>query len=221
MSGVMTENEEIKEKNAPTDNNVEENEAPSEIEDRLHDEEMEIKFQDDLSNDGNLEDQTELDNFEDNALVDHQIMDTIQSEEEDYEFRKIQGHYWEDGILMFIVELTSGKTYDVPFSLIKKDRPIETAKHIKYEVVDNKRGGRYEQWAKKILVRAQRVIRRLHRHYNISRTLRLDTYKEIKMRKLSKNQQNKRKKNRAKFGIEVPNNVRHVLLLDRKNGNKA
>ena len=221
LDSPSEKDEEIKAKDAPTDNNVEENEAPSEIDDILYNGEMEIKFQDDLSNDGNLEDQTESDNFEDNGLVDHQIMDTIQSEEEDYEFRKIQGHYWDDGILMFIVELTSGKTYDVPFSLIKKDRPIETAKHIKYEVVDNKRGGRYEQWAKKILVRAQRVIRRLHRHHNISRTLRLDTYKKIKMRKLSKNQQNKRKKNRMKFGIEVPNNVRHALLLDRKNGNKA
>ena len=49
--------------------------------DILYNGEMEIKFQDDLSNDGNLEDQTESDNFEDNGLVDHQIMDTIQSEE--------------------------------------------------------------------------------------------------------------------------------------------
>ena len=184
----------------------------------LHNGELEIEFQDDLlQNNENVSEG----HFEDDALVDQQIADTLQSEEEDYEFRNIQGHYWKDGTLMFIVELTSGKTYDVPFWLLKKDRPIETAKHIRHKVVENKRGGRYEQWAKEVLMRAQRIIRRLHRHHNISRTMRLDAYKEIKMRRLSKNQQNKRKKNRMKFGIEVPNNVRHALLLDRKNGNKA
>ena len=122
---------------------------------------------------------------------------------------------------MFTVELTSGKSYEVPFSLLKKDRPIETANHIKHEVVERKRGERYSQWAKKILIRAQRVILRLHRHHNISRILRTDPYHHIRIRRLSKNQRSLKKKGKIKFGIEVPNNVKHALLLDRRNGNNA
>ena len=36
-----------------------------------------------------------------------------------------------------------------------------------------------------------------------------------------KSQRNSKKKNIVKFGIEVPNNVCHALLLDKKNGNNA
>ena len=61
----------------------------------------------------------------------------------------------------------------------------------------------------------------MQNHHNIARTLRLDSYKQMKIRRLSKNQRNLKKKDRVKFGIEVPNNVRHALLLDKKNGNNA
>ena len=88
-------------------------------------------------------------------------------------------------------------------------------------MAEHKRNGKYSQWSKKILTRAQRIIRRLHRHYNIERTQRLFDIKEIKIRRLSKNQRNSKKKNRVKFSIEVPNNVRRALLLDKKNGNNA
>ena len=180
---------------------------------------IEVIFDDDaLTNNDNT---SETETFEDDALVDQQIDDTLEANEEDYEFRRIQGHHWKDGVLIFTVELTSGKIFDVPFSLLKKDRPIETAKHIKYEVVENKRGGRYGQWAKNILARAQNVIRRSRFHNNIGRTLRLDSYHNITIRRISKNQRIMKKKNRVKFGIEVPNNVRHALSLDKKSGNNA
>ena len=65
--------------------------------------------------------------------------------------------------------------------MLKKDRPIETARYIKNHVVECKQNGKDGQWSKKILTRAQRIIRRLHRHYNIERTQRLFNMKEIKI----------------------------------------
>ena len=70
-------------------------------------------------------------------------------------------------MLVFNVVLGSGKDSDVPYSLIKKDRPIETAKFIRNNVVESECGGKYETWAKKILVRSQRTICRLSRYHNI------------------------------------------------------
>ena len=222
------ENKENEDQQIHTDNEAEVPSEESETEDdeatsnntsNIYDDGIEITFQDDILDDEKDENPNE--SFEDDALVDQQIIDTVEATEEDYEFQNIKGHHWNDGVLMFTVQLTSGKTCDVPFALLKKDRPIETAKHIKYEVVESNRGGRYGQWAKKVLKRAQRVIRRMQNHHNIARTLRLDSYKQMKIRRLSKNQRNLKKKDRVKFGIEVPNNVRHALLLDKKNGNNA
>ena len=41
-----------------------------------------------------------------------------------------------------------GLKFEVPFSMLKKDRPIETAQYIGREVVEKKRGGKYETWSK-------------------------------------------------------------------------
>ena len=76
-------------------------------------------------------------------------------------------------MLILEIELQSGKTYKVPFNVIKIDCPIEVSKYIKNKVVENRRGGKYNTWAKKILVRAQRTIRRLKRIHNISKLTRL------------------------------------------------
>ena len=74
--------------------------------------------------------------------------------------------------MVFNVVLGSGKDFDTPFSLIKKDKPIETAKFIRNSIVESERGGKYETWAKKILVRSQRNIRRLRRYHNIDGIMR-------------------------------------------------
>jgi len=76
--------------------------------------------------------------------VDQQIENTLNADEEDYEFHLLlHEHHWDNGILTFTVELTSGKSYNVSFSLLKKDRPIEVARYIKNKVAENKRGGKY------------------------------------------------------------------------------
>ena len=71
------------------------------------------------------------------------------------------------------------------------------------------------------MTRAQRIIRRMNRHNNIGRTMRLQLCKEMKVRRISKNQRTLKNKNRTKFGITVSNNVRHALLLDKQNNNQA
>ena len=124
-------------------------------------------------------------------------------------------------MLILDVMLTSGKNYEIPFNVIKKDRPIETAKFIRDNVVESKRGGRYNQWAKKVIKQSERTIRRLSRYHNIDKVIRMRKNSIITMnlRRMSKNTRNKKIVNREKFGIKIPNNVREALILDRINKN--
>ena len=71
---------------------------------------------------------------------------------------------------MLTIELESGKTFKSPFATIKKYRPIEAATYIKNHVIEQSRNGKYNTWAKKILVRSQRMIRRMKRSYNIAQS---------------------------------------------------
>ena len=148
-----------------------------------------------------------------------QILETIENTEEDYEFQNIISHRWNDGILLFQVQLTSGKTFEISFKELKSDRPLEVAKYIRKEVVEEKRGGPHEIWAKKIITNANRTIRRLSRHYNIDRYIRLRSTKNITIRRISRNKRNESMTNREKFGIRIPNNVKEALTLDRINNN--
>ena len=59
----------------------------------------------------------------------------------------------------------------------------------------------------------------MQRYYCIDRINRLEQKKQIKMRRLSRNKINERKKQRTKFGIKVPNSVKEALLLDSQNKN--
>ena len=163
-----------------------------------------------------------IENSEDEAdlsLVGEEISNTLNAEEEDYEFRSINAHRWTDGIILFTIELESGKTFEVPFSVIKKDRPIELAKYIKNNVTEAKRGGKYNTWAKKILIRAQRIIKRVRRSHNISRINRIYKLKQIKVNRISQNKRNEKKGLRTKFGFKVPRNVKEALLFDKENNN--
>ena len=158
---------------------------------------------------------------DDDAYISEEITNNLTASEEDFEFDQITAHKWEEGLLIVKVELKSGKDYEVPFHLLKKDRPLELAKYIEREVIETKRGGKYETWAKNIIKRSSRTIRRLSRSYNIDRTIRLEYTKEKtrKLRRISKNKRNEKKKNREKFGIRIPNSAREALLFDKQNGN--
>ena len=119
-------------------------------------------------------------------------MTNIINESEDFEFSHIQGYKWDQGLLVFDVMLESRNNFEVPFQLLKKDRPLETAKYILKEVIEPKRGGKYSIWSRKILKKATRTIRRMSRYHNIDRVMRLRKNKEITLalRRLSKNSRN-------------------------------
>lgn len=157
--------------------------------------------------------------IEDDSNIYEEVTNIINEDEEDYEFSRIINHKWDAGLLIFNVELQSGTTYEVPFNIIKKDRPIEVAKYIKNNVVESRRGGKYNTWAKKILVRSQRTIRRMKHAYNVSKLTRLLNKYEIKIRRISRNKRNEKKGIRTKYGIEIPRNVKEALLFDEQNGN--
>lgn len=156
---------------------------------------------------------------EDEQNLHQQLIDNIENVEEDYEFQCISSHTWKDGILIFEVQLTSGKTFEISFAQLKKDRPLEVAKYIRKDVIEQKRGGPHEIWAKKIIKNANRTVRRLSRHYNIDRFIRLGTTRNITIRRISKNKRNEKINNREKFGINIPNSVKEALIFDRQNNN--
>ena len=129
---------------------------------QVDDVDIEISFNDskELAQDDALADPKEqyLED-DDERNLHRQLLDTIKNTEEDYKFEKISSHRWDNGLLYFTVELTSGKTFEVSFPQLKKDRPLEVAKYIRKEVVEEKRGGPHELWAKNILKNATRTIR--------------------------------------------------------------
>ena len=160
-----------------------------------------MTFQDDVfDNDESEQNKNENDIlFQDDILVTNEIDDIVNAEEEDYELRQVKSHKSDSEILLLEIEIDSGKTFEVPFAMIKKDRPIETARYISREVVEKTRGGKYETWAKKILRRTQRVIRRMRNYHNIDRIQRLGKIKIIKFRRVSKNIRDVKKKKREKL----------------------
>ena len=93
-------------------------------------------------------------------------MNHIHPNDDGMDFDKFSGYHWDDGNLILKITLQSGKQFEASFTLIKKDRPIELAKYIRKEVVETKRGGYYEKWAKGILKHSDRTIRRMHQYYN-------------------------------------------------------
>ena len=164
--------------------------------------------------------QTEINLEEDDSLELHEQLNNIAiAEEEDFEFHHIHSYKWEGGVLMFTIELSSGKCLEIPFNLIKKDRPMETARYIRNNVVEKTRSGYYGTWAKNILKQADRNIRRIKWCYNIYRIVRINPEIKITTKRLSQNKRNQQSKKRMKFEISISNSVREALILDTKNKN--
>ncbi len=134
---------------------------------------------------------------------------------EEYDFDLITDHYFTDAELILKVKYESA-TLDVPFHVLRKDVPLELARYIRNSVLEKRRGGYYNTWASKILKQHGRTIRRLHRFYNVSRTVSARRNRE-KRKTLSRNQRLAFDTNREKHGIKIPNTTRQALLLDIDN----
>ena len=89
-------------------------------------------------------------------------------------------------------------------------------------MVEDKRGGYYNTWAKNTLKIHARGVRRLYRTYAVDPIHRLYWTRRAKTNRMSKNARNAIKTKdtiKVKMGIEIPRNTKEALLLDKKNKN--
>jgi hypothetical protein len=152
-----------------------------------------------------------------------QLYNQFQMEDdEEYELDKIVDHVFKDGVLILKIkyqgESMGEHILDVPFAVLKKDVPLELAKYVRYHVLDRKRNGFYNQWANKRIKTHTRCIKCLYQSYNINCTLCVNRTRAVRNR-MSMKSRNARVKDRMKYNIQVPNNTREALLLDKKNNN--
>lgn len=132
-------------------------------------------------------------------------------------------HEWRAGFLHFKVQWSDDSTSWESIHDMKQDAPRITAEYI----VDNNVSRSRERgrdlvlkWAKKVVRDCGRAIRRINLLYDFY----LDEDETVrKVRRLAKNGRKKKKKFSSKpvfkYGIEVPRNAKHALILDQKNEN--
>ena len=147
----------------------------------------------------------------------------MEEEEDHFEFVKIVDHDFTQGLLMLSAIYRTSEDEEIliktPFATIKKDVPTEVARYIRKHVLEDKRNGYFENWAKKHLKSFNRRVRRLHRVYNIDKTVRTTNSRRARANKQSRNNRNANAGPREKYGFVIPGSVRQALLLDRENKN--
>jgi hypothetical protein len=107
---------------------------------------------------------------------------------------------------------------NIPFPVLKQDVPVELARFIRDKVIEDKRNGFYNTWAKNTLKTHGRGVRRLYRAYNVDASYRIYLTRRAKANRMSKNARNEmetKDKNKVKMGIKVPRNTREALLFDK------
>eukprot|EP00957_Ditylum_brightwellii_P028746 2171327-Ditylum_brightwellii.AAC.1 len=173
------------------------------------------------------------------------LFNDMEIQDDDYQLDVIVDHSFCDGMLILKACYYSNSTetkdvWETPFNITKKDSPFKVAKYISNNVVEtSQRNGYYGNWARKTPKHASRLIKRLHRLYDVYKTYRvkvvrrsaidwrLDQVKGNKekvtpdavKKKLSKNAQNKKKSAQEKFSIKILQNAREALLLNKGNKN--
>ncbi len=156
----------------------------------------------------------------------------------------VVGHEWKDGILVFQLKWKTNDVSLVPFSLAQRDHPGETAEYI----LNNKLGcpgskytnGRYSRWARQYSRLHRKVIQRLLRLSDSVPSAQLPSIPTIPtnlpdgtriVRRVAtavskKGGERRRTKPgrlrrpvQIKYGVQVPQSVKHAYELDRINGN--
>ena len=140
-----------------------------------------------------------------------------------YNLDRIVDHEFVNGILhlktRYLDDDIGEHILTVPFQILKKDVPVELAKYIRDKVVEDKRGGFHNTWAKNTLKMHAKGIRRLYRIFNIDKTCRTRRAKANRMSKNARTEQETKFTNQVKMGIKIPRNTREALLFDRENKN--
>jgi hypothetical protein len=150
------------------------------------------------------------------------LYDQFEMEDDvNYKFDRILDYVFQDGVIVL-----KARYYDddigehdlaVPFPILKRDVPLELACFIRDKVIEDRRGGHYNMWAKSTLKAHARGVRRL---YNIDATYRVYRTRRAKANRMSKNARNARatiNKKKVKMGIEIPRNTKEALFFDRQN----
>jgi hypothetical protein len=91
-------------------------------------------------------------------------------------FDRILDYVFQDGVLVLKAQYYDDDIGEhdlaVPFPILKQDVPLELACFIWDKVIEDRRGGHYNMWAKSTLKAHARGVRRLSRSYNINATYR-------------------------------------------------
>ncbi len=177
--------------------------------------------------------------------ITHHLSQIADDSTDDESFSGIEGHEWHDGVLTFRVKWATGDFSTVPFTLLKRDYPSETALYI----LENKvsptgsrfTNGRYTRWARQYTRQVNRIIRRLIR-LNDGVAATADSKQSLMIstnmiggtrlirrvvhpvgkpgggRKRKKPGRLSRGPVQMKYGVVVPQNVRHAYELDKESG---
>ena len=106
--------------------------------------------------------------------------------------------------------------WDIPFSILNNDYPLEVEKYIKYNVVESSRRGMLSTWAKNIIVSHAKNSRREN---NVGITaIRRCQHKDVIKGKLSRNGRN-RLQSKEKYGIPIPRSTTEALIYDKARNN--
>ena len=142
--------------------------------------------------------------------------DQFQLEDDDNcEFERIVDHKLTASGLMLTVKHagdTEEETSQVPFSVLKKDVPLELARCIRDKVVEDSRQGHCNTWVRKVIKNHGRTIRRIQRHHNIGCAIRAQ--KNRTKSGMSRNQRNAATPLREKHGIRIPQSIRQAIIFD-------
>ena len=76
--------------------------------------------------------------------------------------------------VIFSETIGEDKTMEIPFTVLKKDVPIELARYIQNFVMEEShQDGFYNKWAKKTIKAHTWTVRRLYRAYGVDQTIRV------------------------------------------------
>jgi hypothetical protein len=97
--------------------------------------------------------------------VAHHIETHYSNDRDDDMFDSICGHSWDSGVLMLEMKWSTDETSALPFSIVKRDYPFETANYIIKHKVGTSDGqyslGHYSHWAQSYIHQNNRALCRL------------------------------------------------------------
>lgn len=176
--------------------------------------------------------------------VTHQMTRMAEDTKSDELFTRIESHVWEDGILVFRVRWKTDEVTSIPFTLMQRDYPSETAAYILENKVSSNGGrftsGRFSRWARAYLRHYNKVVRRLLRlsdgdgissiasqpPFEIKTNWPNGTRLIRRVNAVGKSGKGRRRKKPGRlsrpvqmtYGIAIPQSVREAYALDEASG---